>query len=66
MRLQDSQGGVEYAQKHFETVIRLIPKDQKMDYLSGNAGAIVAALKLYKITGRTEYCEIATKAEKEL
>lgn len=59
-------GWVEYAQKHFGTVIRLIPKDQRMDYLSGNAGAIVAALKLYKATGKTEYCEIATETEKEL
>ena len=46
---------MEYAQKHFGIVRRLIPKDQNMDYLTGNAGAIAVALKLYKVTGRTEY-----------
>ena len=39
---------------------------QNMDYLTGNAGAIAVALKLYKVTGRTEYCEIATETEKDL
>ena len=37
-----------------------------MDYLSGNAGAIVAALKLYQLTGEIEYCTVAIETEKDL
>ena len=35
-----------------------------MDYLSGNAGAIVAAMKLYQLTGEIEYCTAAVETEK--
>lgn len=37
-----------------------------MDYLSGNAGAIVAAMKLYQLTGEIEYCTAAVETEKDL
>lgn len=57
---------IKNAQKHFEIVAKLLPKDENMDYLSGNAGAIVAALKLYQLTGEIEYCTVAIETEKDL
>ena len=57
---------IKNAQKHFEIVAKLLPKDENMDYLSGNAGAIVAALKLYQLTGEIEYCTAAIETEKDL
>lgn len=32
----------------------------------GNAGAIVAAMKLYQLTGEIEYCTAAVETEKDL
>lgn len=57
---------IKNAQKHFEIVAKLLPKDENMDYLSGNAGAIVAAMKLYQLTGEIEYCTAAVETEKDL
>lgn len=57
---------IKNAQKHFEIVAKLLPKDENMDYLSGNAGAIVAAMKLYQLTGEIEYCTAAIETEKDL
>ena len=45
---------IKNAQKHFEIVAKLLPKDENMDYLSGNAGAIVAANETYQLTGEIE------------
>ena len=39
-------------------------KIHKLDYLSGNAGAIVVAVMLYKETGNLKYYEIAADMEK--
>ena len=37
-----------YAEKHFSIIERVWKEDSQLDYLSGNAGAIVVAVMLYK------------------
>ena len=39
-----------YAEKHFSIIERVWKEDSQLDYLSGNAGAIVVAVMLYKET----------------
>ena len=53
-----------YAEKHFSIIERVWKEDSQLDYLSGNAGAIVVAVMLYKETGNLKYYEIAADMEK--
>ena len=55
-----------YAEKHFSIIERVWKEDSQLDYLSGNAGAIVVAVMLYKETGNLKYYEIAADMEKDL
>ena len=55
-----------YAEKHFSIIERVWKEDSQLDYLSGNAGAIVMAVMLYKETGNLKYYEIAADMEKDL
>ena len=57
---------IAWAKRHFEVVLRLIPTDTALDLLNGNAGAAVAALKLYQATGEKFYLETAVKVETDL
>ena len=50
-----------YAEKHFSIIERVWKEDSQLDYLSGNAGAIVMAVMLYKETGNLKYWQIWKK-----
>ena len=57
-----------YAEKHCRRLLRGYGKKiSQLDYLSGNAGAIVVAeVMLYKETGNLKYYEIAADMAKDL
>ncbi len=53
---------LEYAEKHAEIVRNLIEEDSWYDILDGNAGAVMAMVHLYKITGKDIYLKTAEHA----
>jgi type 2 lantibiotic biosynthesis protein LanM len=53
---------LEYAKKHAAVVKHAIRKDKGLDICYGNAGAILALLNLYTLTGEPEYLEDANTA----
>ncbi len=57
---------LEYAKKHFKIIVSIAQADHCQDFLSGNAGAIVIASELFKITGEVEFCHHAERMEAEL
>ena len=57
-----------YAKRHFALMGRFFAADENCDYLSGNAGGILAALLLHEMTEKDDsiYLETAVQLEKEL
>lgn len=53
---------IEYARRHAEIIEKLLKDDDKYDLLAGNAGAALALLKLYKVTGDKNYLGMAESA----
>ena len=53
---------LQYAQKHFSVVAKLVDKDENYDILFGNAGAILAIVALYKVTADEKLLDCAEKA----
>lgn len=65
-RLTKKEIYLEYAICQFYAILKHISHDTCYDFISGNAGAIVLALELYKITGDGKYRETAIEIEKIL
>lgn len=62
---------LDHAEKHFAAIKKYLPQDENYDLLSGNAGAAIAALKLYQIKKECaepeeEYLTVAVEIEKNL
>ena len=62
---------LDHAEKHFAAIKKYLPQDENYDLLSGNAGAVIAALKLYQIKKECaepaeEYLTVAVEIEKNL
>ena len=60
-----------YAEKHFAVIKKYFSQDVNYDLLSGNAGAAIAALKLYQIKKESaesadQYLKEAVEIEKNL
>lgn len=61
-RISQEDRFLEYAKKHTEIVRKLIGEDIQSDILEGNAGAILALVHLFQITGDTRYQNTAQQA----
>lgn len=57
---------LEYAMRHCEILKKTIENDIYYDLVYGNAGAILALLNLYDLTGEDEYLRIADLAGEKL
>ena len=57
---------LEYARRHCEILKKTIDNDMYYDLVYGNAGAILALLNLYDLTGEEEYLRIADLAGEKL
>ena len=62
---------LDHAEKHFAAIKKYLPQDENYDLLSGNAGAAIAALKLYQIKKECaepadQYLKEAVEIEKSL
>ncbi|MDO4276777.1 MAG: type 2 lanthipeptide synthetase LanM [Eubacteriales bacterium] len=55
-----------YAEKHFHAMKSYLAEDKCYDLLAGNAGAIVAAIKLFYAVGDKKYLESAVGIEQQL
>lgn len=56
------EGYLQLAKRHAKKILPLIQKDRSFDLVGGNAGGIIALLKLYDITGDEGYLAAAKNA----
>lgn len=55
-----------YAERQFRYIERVWEKTPYLDYMNGNAGAIVLAAELYRLTQSSKYLELSTQMEEKL
>lgn len=65
-KITGDMGCLKYAEKHFCVVEENWRHDTCYDYLSGNAGAIAAAMMLYGATKKEAYLSLAVQMEEHL
>ncbi|MDO4338237.1 MAG: type 2 lanthipeptide synthetase LanM [Eubacteriales bacterium] len=65
-KLTGKNSYLRYAEKHFYGIQYDLLKDTGYDYLSGNAGAVIAILELYRITKNQSYLDLAVQTEETL
>lgn len=55
-----------YAERQFQYIERVWEKTPYLDYMNGNAGAIVLAAELYQLTQSSKYLELSMQMEAKL